>query len=136
MNKTVEEARRYVNNAKDLLREKAGKDNGVYQDRKYVRLAGHSAYLGVLLALDGLFEVRSGKRKSVEWYQEQLRKTDRKLLDSFNSAYDTLHLAMGYDGNISAGVSADGISTAESIINWVETRARRRLDLRVVIDLF
>jgi len=66
--------------------------------------------------------VRSGKRKSVEWYQEQLRKTDRKLLDSFNSAYDTLHLAMGYDGNRSAGVSADGITTAESIINWVETR--------------
>nr|WP_295930199.1 DUF5618 family protein [uncultured Dyadobacter sp.] len=122
MENSVQEARRYVNNAKDLLREKAGKENGVYQDRKYVRLAGHSAYLGVLLALDRLFEVKSGKRKSVEWYQEQLRKTDRKLLDSFNSAYDTLHLAMGYDGNISAGVSADGITTAESIINWVETR--------------
>lgn len=122
MKKTVDEARRYVSNAKDLLREKAGKDNGVYQDRKYVRLAGHSAYLGVLLALDELFEVKKGKRKSVEWYQEQLRKTDRKLLDSFNSAYDTLHLAMGYDGNISAGVLADGLTTAESIINWVETR--------------
>jgi hypothetical protein len=122
MDNTVEEARRYLNNAKDLLREKAGKDNGVYQDRKYVRLAGHSAYLGVLVALDGLFEVRKGKRRSVEWYQEQLRKTDRKLLDSFNAAYDTLHLAMGYDGNISAGVSADGITTAENIINWVETR--------------
>jgi hypothetical protein len=122
MDNTVEEARRYLNNAKDLLREKAGKDNGVYQDRKYVRLAGHSAYLGVLVALDGLFEVRKGKRRSVEWYQEQFRKTDRKLLDSFNAAYDTLHLAMGYDGNISAGVSADGITTAENIINWVETR--------------
>lgn len=119
---TVEEAKRYVNNAKDLLREKAGKENGVYQDRKYVRLAGHSAYLGVLLALDKLLGVRSGKRKSVEWYQEQLRKTDRKLLDSFNAAYDTLHLAMGYDGNISADVSAAGITTAENIINWVETR--------------
>jgi len=122
MNNAVNEAKRYVNNAKDLLREKAGKDNGVYQDRKYVRLAGHSAYLGVLVALDGLFEVKKGKRKSVEWYQEQLRKTDRKLLDSFNAAYDTLHLAMGYDGNISADVSAAGITTAENIINWVETR--------------
>jgi hypothetical protein len=122
MDKTVNEAKRYVNNAKELLREKAVKENGVYQDRKYVRLAGHSAYLGVLVALDGLFEVKKGKRKSVEWYQEQLRKIDRKLLDSFNAAYDTLHLAMGYDGNISAGVSAVGITTAESIINWVETR--------------
>jgi len=122
MENSVQEARRYVNNAKDLLREKAGKDNGVYQDRKYVRLAGHSAYLGVLVALDGLFEVKKGKRKSVEWYQEQLWKTDRKLLDSFNAAYDTLHLAMGYDGNISADVSAAGITTAENIINWVETR--------------
>lgn len=122
MDKTVEEAKRYVNNAKDLLREKAGKENGVYQDRKYVRLAGHAAYLGVLVALDGLFQVKKGTRKSVEWYQEQLRKTDRKLLDSFNAAYDTLHLAMGYDGNISADVSAAGITTAETIIQWVETR--------------
>ncbi|MET7253317.1 DUF5618 family protein [Dyadobacter fermentans] len=122
MDNAVNEARRYVNNAKELLRDKAGKDNGVYQDRKYVRLAGHAAYLGVLVALDKLFDVKKGTRKSVEWYQEQLRKTDRKLLDSFNSAYDTLHLAMGYDGNISAGVSADGITTAENIINWVETR--------------
>ncbi|SDE53823.1 hypothetical protein SAMN04487996_105313 [Dyadobacter soli] len=122
MDKTVDEAKRYVNNAKELLREKAGKENGVYRDRKYVRLAGHAAYLGVLVALDGLFQVKKGTRKSVEWYQEQLRKTDRKLLDSFNAAYDTLHLAMGYDGNISADVSAVGITTAESIINWVETR--------------
>lgn len=122
MDKTVNEARRYVNNAKELLREKAGKEDGVYQDRKYVRLAGHAAYLGVLVALDGLFDVKKGTRKSVEWYQEQLRKTDRKLLDSFNAAYDTLHLAMGYDGNISADVSAAGITTAENIINWVETR--------------
>lgn len=122
MDNAVNEARRYVNNAKELLRDKAGKDNGVYQDRKYVRLAGHAAYLGVLVALDKLFDVKKGTRKSVEWYQEQLRKTDRKLLDSFNSAYDTLHLAMGYDGNISAGVSADGITTAENIIKWVETR--------------
>jgi len=122
MEEKVNEARRYVNNAKELLREKAGKENGVYQDRKYVRLAGHAAYLGVLVALDGLFQVKKGTRKSVEWYQEQLRKTDRKLLDSFNAAYDTLHLAMGYDGNISADVSAAGITTAENIINWVETR--------------
>jgi hypothetical protein len=122
MDQTVNEARRYVNNAKEILREKAGKENGVYRDRKYVRLAGHAAYWGVLVALDGLFEVKKGKRKSVEWYQEQLRKTDRKLLDSFNAAYDTLHLAMGYDGNISADVSAAGITTAENIINWVETR--------------
>lgn len=122
MEEKVNEARRYVNNARELLREKAGKENGVYQDRKYVRLAGHAAYLGVLVALDGLFQVKKGTRKSVEWYQEQLRKTDRKLLDSFNAAYDTLHLAMGYDGNISADVSAAGITTAENIINWVETR--------------
>lgn len=122
MEEKVNEARRYVNNARELLREKAGKENGVYQDRKYVRLAGHAAYLGVLVALDGLFQVKKGTRKSVEWYQEQLRKTDRKLLDSFNAAYDTLHLAMGYDGNISADVSAAGITTAETIIQWVETR--------------
>lgn len=121
MNKTVEEARRYLNNAKEILSEKARKEDDYYQDRKYVKLAGHAAYCGVLVALDSMLEFKKG-RKSVEWYQENLRKIDRKALDRFNSLYDILHLSIAYDGVQNAGVSQVGLKEAEELINWVETR--------------
>lgn len=124
MTSTIQEARRYVDNAKEILSEKGKKEDGYYQDRKYVKLAGHAAYSGVLVALDGLFAVKNKRRKSVEWYQEQLGKVDRKALNSFNAAYDTLHLAMGYDGNLTAKVSAAGIEMAEYLIEWAENRVK------------
>lgn len=73
-------------------------------------------------ALDGLFGLKKQGRKSVEWYQEELGKIDRKLLNTFNSAYDNLHLAMGYDGNLNFKVCNAGLEDAETIINWVEMK--------------
>ena len=122
MPSTVQEAKRYLDNAKEILREKAKKEDGLYQDPKYVKLAGHAAYTGVLVALDGLFDEKSKGRKDVTWYKENLSKLDKKALASFVAAYSTLHLAMSYDGNTDANVSAAGIKMAETIINWVETR--------------
>jgi hypothetical protein len=124
MPNTVTEARRYVDNAKEILREKARKEDGFYQDKKYVKLAGHAAYTGVLVAFDALLGVKGKGRKSVDWYLEQIGKMDKKALTSFNAAYDTLHLAMGYDGNPSAKVSLAGIELAESLISWVEMRTQ------------
>ncbi|MCF2487278.1 DUF5618 family protein [Dyadobacter sp. CY347] len=122
MPNTVQEAKRYLDNAKEILKEKAKKEDGFYQDKKYVKLAGHAAYTGVLVALDSLLGKKTKGRKSVEWYQNELSKVDKKVLTTFNDAYDTLHLAMSYDGNRSADVSKTGIKLAESLINWVETR--------------
>ena len=122
MPNTVQEAKRYLDNAKEILREKAKKEDGFYQDKKYVKLAGHAAYTGVLVALDSMLENKTRGRKDVDWYKERLAKMDKKVLNAFNGAYDTLHLAMGYDGNLLAEVSKAGLDTAESIINWVETR--------------
>lgn len=122
MPNTVQEAKRYLDNAKEILREKAKKEDGFYQDKKYVKLAGHAAYTGVLVALDALLGKKTKGRKSVEWYQNELSKVDKKALTTFNDAYDTLHLAMSYDGNRSAKVSAEGLELAESLINWVSKR--------------
>ncbi|MCF0042631.1 DUF5618 family protein [Dyadobacter fanqingshengii] len=122
MPNTVQEAKRYLNNAKEILREKAKKEDGLYQDPKYVKLAGHAAYTGVLVALDSLFEEKGKGRKDVGWYKENLSKLDKKALASFVAAYSTLHLAMSYDGNTDANVSTAGLNMAESIINWVETK--------------
>ncbi|MCF2500510.1 DUF5618 family protein [Dyadobacter chenhuakuii] len=122
MPNTVQEAKRYLDNAKEILREKAKKEDGFYQDKKYVKLAGHAAYTGVLVALDSLLGKKTKGRKSVEWYQNELSKVDKKALTTFNDAYDTLHLAMSYDGNRSADVSKTGLKLAETLIHWVETR--------------
>ncbi|MGN7888752.1 DUF5618 family protein [Dyadobacter sp. 22481] len=120
--KDINEARRYLSNAKEILREKAVKEDGVYKDRKYVKIAGHTAYVGVLEALDVVFGNKRKGRKSVDWYKEELANIDRKVLTNFLVAYDVLHLSMSYDGNLSAAVSKEGIEVAEKIIEWAEQK--------------
>ncbi|MFP5041023.1 DUF5618 family protein [Parasediminibacterium sp. JCM 36343] len=120
--KHIAEANRYISNAKEILREKAQKEDGYYKDKKYVKLAGHAAYSGVLEALDGLFGIKKKGRKSVDWYQEELSKIDKKILNSFNVAYDALHLSMGYDGTKSVDFANIGFKEAEKIINWVAAK--------------
>lgn len=119
---TIQEAKRYVENARELLREKALKEDGYYQDTKYVKMAGHTAYAGVLVALNGLLGKKGKGRKDVDWYKQHLAKLDKRMLNSFVGAYDTLHLSMSYDGNPLASVATAGLQKAETIINWVETR--------------
>ncbi|TLV03032.1 DUF5618 family protein [Dyadobacter luticola] len=120
--KSVQEAKRYVDNAKTLLREKALKEDEYYQDEKYVKLAGHAAYTGVLVALDSMLGDKKKGRKEVSWYKEQLSALDKKVLKQFVSAYDLLHLSMSYDGNPETAVAQLGLKRAEEIINWVEQR--------------
>jgi site-specific recombinase len=119
---TVKEAKRCLDNARQILREKAHKEDGYYQDRKYVKMAGNTAYSGILVALDSLLEEKVKGRKDVNWYKAQLTRLDKSIFNSFVSAYDTLHLALGYDGNLNAKVALAGLEDAENIINWVEQR--------------
>ena len=116
------EAHRYIDNAKEMLREKGQKDGRHYNDKKYVKLAGHAAYTGILLALDGYFQRGKRTRKNVDWYKAELSKIDKKLLASFNSAYELLHLNMGYDGATNVMIASAGLEDAEEIINWIEQR--------------
>lgn len=118
----TKEARRYIDNAREILRDKARKEDGYYQDAKYVKMAGNTAYSGILVALDYLLAPKKKGRKDVSWYKEQLAVMDKKVLGAFVSAYDTLHLSLGYDGNPSAEVAQAGLKDAETIISWVETR--------------
>ena len=104
------------------MRDKAQKEDSRYHDKKYVRMAGHTAYLAILVALDGLFGAKKKGRKKVEWYQEQLTKIDKKMLNSFLNSYEILHLGMGYDGDLSADIANIGLKEAEKIISWVETK--------------
>jgi len=122
MNSHIIEARRYLDNAREILSDKAKKEDGIYQDQKYVKMAGHTAYVGVLVALDSFLGKKGKGRKDVDWYKQQLSALDKKLLGRFLAVYDTLHLSMSYDGNPSALVAKAGLEEAEVIIHWLENR--------------
>ncbi len=119
------EARRYVENARTLLIEKAKLDpeTQFYRDRKYVRMAGNTLWNGVLLILDATFSInnKSKGRPSIKDYRILVGNRDKKLLTYVNAAYDTMHLAMGYDGNLRKSVSQDGLLFANEIIDRCES---------------
>ena len=121
----IDEARRYVDNARDTLREK-GEFNAElnrYDDEKYVRAAGNYLWLGVLMALDSVFHVREDRRTRVDIkdYREAVGKRDKKLLALINDGYDVMHLYMNYDGNQAKDVSDAGFRLANSIIDRCAT---------------
>ena len=117
----IEEARRYVDNAKQLLAENGDYDSKtrLYGDRKYVKMAGDTLWKGVLLILDTVFHVRQDRRTRVhiEDYKEAINKRDGKLAKLVNTGYDVMHLYMGYDGNPSKEVCASGFRIANDIID-------------------
>ena len=122
----ISEARRHIDNAKTFLSTNAKKQDGLYQDKKYVKIAGHTAYTGILLVLNELLGEKNKKTpKSVEWYQYELSRIDKRLLSSFTTAYEVLHINMGHQGSKSVKVATVGLAEAEKIINWVETRLEK-----------
>ena len=119
---SILEAKRYMDNAKEILREKAVKEDGYHQDPKYVKIAGHIAYAGILVALDDFLGKKTKGRKDVDWYKEHLAKLDKKVLNAFLTAYQVLQLDMAYDGAKSAKLATTGLEEAENFINWLENR--------------
>ena len=125
----IAEARRYVENAKEALREKGELDVELraYQDDKYVRAAGNYLWLGVLKALDAVFDVRTDHRTrvNVNNYLETIGKRDRKLLCLVDDGYKVMHLSMNYDGVQSKDLCDTGFRLATQIIDRCETMISR-----------
>ncbi|MBR2773243.1 MAG: DUF5618 family protein [Bacteroidales bacterium] len=115
----IEEARRYVANAKDVITN-ANYDTGLkmYMDGKYVKMAGNTLWSGCLVALDAVLGIRKGKgRPSIEKYKEAAAQRDHKLLAAIVKGYNTMHLSMGYDGNNDKKVCNAGFEAANAIIS-------------------
>ena len=115
----IEEARRYVANAEEIIK-KASYDSElkIYTDSKYIKIAGDTLWKGCLIALDAVLDIRKGKgRPSIEKYKEAAGKRDRKLLAAIVAGYETMHLYMGYDGTKNKDVCNSGFAKAETIIN-------------------
>lgn len=120
----IEEARRYVDNAHKTLKdnENYDPDTRCYDDKKYVRSAGHYLWHAVMLALDSVFHVREDRRTrvDVDAYREAVRKRDRKLLTLLNASYQVLHLSMGYDGTLAKASCDAGFQITNDIIDRCE----------------
>ena len=124
-NQTVyNEALRYFDNAKQILKDKAGKKDGEYADVKYVKMAGGTAYSGVLLAIDEYLSQKEGlkftKPKNIEEYRTRLAKQNKKLLSLLNEAYAELHIAAYYHGIPSVRVMNNGLKTANEILEYLK----------------
>lgn len=120
----VEEARRYVDNAKTILSENGelDVDTRLYNNRKYVKMAGNTLWSGVLLILDAVFHVRKDRRTRVhiEDYQKAVNKRDGQLAKLVYTGYDIMHLYMGYDGIQEKNTCDSGFRLANEIIDRYE----------------
>jgi uncharacterized protein (UPF0332 family) len=121
----VKEALRYLNNAKEILKD-ISVENGTYTDIKKVREAFGTAYLAVLESINEVL-LKKGvtKRdlpKSVDAYRTALQKHvavhDGKLLREFEMLYDVLHIAGYYRALIyNVNMVKDAIKAAKSFID-------------------
>ena len=122
----IREAERYLQNARQILTEKAEKDGDYYKDSKYVKMAGNTAWNGVLVALDAVLHVREnlkkGQRPDFNDYQEAISKVDSKMTRPLLGAYESLHKALGYDGNPRFKIVQDSMDQAKIILDWADKR--------------
>ncbi len=120
----IDEAKRYIANAKKIIAENTTIEGKFYDDPKYVRMGGNTAWNGVLIALEAVFDVQSkkskGARPDFKDYQGEITKKDKKLLNHVNNAYNILHKFMGYDGVLSVAIVKEGFADAKTIIDWCE----------------
>ncbi len=121
---SISEAKRYLENARKLLSEKAGKDVEFYSDKKYVRMAGNTAWNGVLIALNAALSVqdflKKDARPSIDTYKLAARKEGHLIVNLINEGYNHLHLLMGYDGTLSVSTVQRGIQYAQETLDWCE----------------
>jgi hypothetical protein len=118
----IKEAERYLQNARQILSEKAGKDGDSYSDPKYVRMAGNTLWNGVLIALDGALGVRDklkgDQRPDIKDYQNAVAKTDKKMTRSLQNAYLVIHQSLGYDGVTRYKIVQDALLQGKEMIAW------------------
>jgi hypothetical protein len=124
----IREAERYLENARQILSEKAEKDGDYYNDSKYVRMAGNTAWNGVLIALDAVLNVRQkmkrGQRPEFKDYQAAIAQKDSKMPRVLLGAYESLHKTLGYDGNPRYKIVQDSLEQAKIILAWAEQNYR------------
>ena len=121
----INESMRYIDNALEILKTKAKSNYTTYEDKKYVRMAGHTAYHGILYAINeaGLVKLKKGQRPDVKDYMAALAKENGKMKDYFNVCYQIFHIELGYDGFADKKTLPIYISRAKELIQWAANKA-------------
>ena len=123
-NDPIKEAERYIKNARQILKERAGLDHTInrYKDPKFVLMAGNTIWNGVLLAVDGVLGVekglKKGQRADFDDYKKSIDKRDKKAGVMFLDTYEASHKYMGYDGYLQVTTSKTALKCAVYIIEW------------------
>ena len=122
----IDEALRYMDNAREILSEKAGKNGAKYSDPKYVKMAANTAWGGVLIALDAALHVsdnlKPNQRVDIKDFFAASSKIDRGLAQDIKDAYDLLNKTLDYDGILNYSVVQESLKCGEILIKWCETR--------------
>ncbi|TLU98225.1 DUF5618 family protein [Dyadobacter luticola] len=119
----AEEAARYLDNARQILSEKAKKEDGLYYDVKYVKMASGTAYSAALLILDEYLKQREGikfeKPTSIEDYTNRVRKYNKKLLVLLHAVYGELHISGYYHGTRSVEIIQAGLANVRQMLTYI-----------------
>jgi hypothetical protein len=121
----IEEAKRYVANARGILAEQKI-EGKYYDDPKYIRMAGNTLWNGVLIALEAVLQVMKDKKKGArpdfQDYLYKASKIDKKFTKTLSNAYEILHKSLGYDGVTKVDIVESGLEEAKEIIAWCEQK--------------
>ena len=121
----IEEARRYVENAKTLLVEhgELDEDEMFYNNKRIVKQTGNMLWKAVILVLDAVYHVRHDRRTRiiVDDYLEAIGEQDEKLYYFVDSGCDLMYVYMGYNGTRFKSICDDGFWTANQIIDRCAT---------------
>ena len=126
----IAEAKRYLSNAKTILKDKAIKDGNNYTDSKYTRMAGNCMWNGCLIALSYALNLTPSRsqRLDINDFKAAATKRSKKLLSDIVEGYNIMHLFMGYDGTKDVKVIASGLERMNNIIDWCEANAPKALN--------
>lgn len=118
------EAYRYLENGVTILKEKGKMDikSQQFDDKKYVKMASHTIYTGVLLALDAVLKLPKKKNNDINEYHKLLSRENRTMNRNLVDVYHIFHLEGGYDGYAKKSIVNEGLKSAREIVDWCVTR--------------
>jgi hypothetical protein len=119
------EAMHYIDNAKETLK-KAEIDGRFYTDTEYVKIACKTAYSGVLIAMDGYFDlkglkIKSNETKDVNFYKYNASKINMNVFNYFNAA-DNILLGCCRHEITDVFIIKKGITCAKELVDYIRPR--------------
>jgi Domain of unknown function (DUF5618) len=113
-------SRLVLKQSEEILK-RAGKYKLCFADRKYVKLAGITAWKAILGALNITFDLKiNAEPLNFKEYQKLIQSVDEIQIKVFNSTYDTLYKALALDGNLKVLIAEEGFKDAINMLEWCE----------------